>query len=235
MKNGANLRGWEARRLLAQCGCRNADGLEELEQVGTFACGNREGSQEGGIQGVVRDRNGAQNTSVEEEENMSVLRTIRIELALSRNLEKEKSVETRETLGQDQGECGDGESPKKTQSKHFNWNSIAKDENPGSLLTKFFQNLYSIPEDQEECLTKFRPIAGPVCDAESFGLCMAQVTPSTEIRECAKGICAKDACGRWIVSAAAGSRVVERVAKKNCGCATGREESVRPCGPSSGL
>ena len=65
-----------------------------------------------------------------------------------------------------------------------------------------------------------------VCDAESLGLRMAQVTPSTEIRECANGICAKDACGRWTVSAVASGRVVERVAKRNCGCATGREESV---------
>ena len=74
-----------------------------------------------------------------------------------------------------------------------------------------------------------------VCDAESVGLCMAQVTPSTRIRVCANGICAEDVCGRCIVSADAGSRVVERMAKRNCGRATGREESVRPCGPSSGL
>ena len=39
---------------------------------------------------------------------------------------------------------------KKTQSTHFNWSSIAKDENPESVLAKFFQDLYSIPEDQEE-------------------------------------------------------------------------------------
>ena len=40
--------------------------------------------------------------------------------------------------------------PKKTQSKHFNWKSIAKDENPESVLTKYFRDLYSLPEDQEE-------------------------------------------------------------------------------------
>ena len=99
-----------ARRILARCGYSNIDRLEELEQDGTFACGNREGSQEGGIQGDDRDRNGAQNTSVEEEENRSVPRTIRTELALTRNLEKEKSTEKGETPGQDQGECRDGES-----------------------------------------------------------------------------------------------------------------------------
>ena len=39
-----------------------------------------------------------------------------------------------------------------------------------------------------------------VCDAESCGLRVAQVTPSTEIRKCANGICAEDVCGRWIVT-----------------------------------
>ena len=106
-----------ARRLLARCGYSDVDRLDELEQVGTFACGNGEGSQEGGIQGDVRDRNGAQNTSVEEEENRSIPRTIRTELALSRNLEK--SIETREASGQDQGECRDGESPQENAEQAF--------------------------------------------------------------------------------------------------------------------
>ena len=37
-----------------------------------------------------------------------------------------------------------------------------------------------------------------VCDAESLGLRMAQVTPSTEIRERANSVCAEDA-RRWLV------------------------------------
>ena len=40
--------------------------------------------------------------------------------------------------------------PKKTQSKHFNWSSIAKHGNPESVLTNFSQELYSIPTNQEE-------------------------------------------------------------------------------------
>ena len=221
--------------------------------------------------------------------------------------------------------------PKKTQSKHFNWKSIAKDANPESVLTKYFQDLYSISEDQEELtkserrhwvelwknmrmdcaggmlisakklenvlkklkngkgspdqitadflksitarmfgeagevvvvdvlgnefprrlavlvdgdgsesggcnvLDKVQTDSWIMCDAASFGLYLAQVTPSTEIRECANDICAEDACGRWIVSADAGSGVIERMAKRNCGGAVGREEGVRPCGPSCGL
>ena len=84
------------------------------------------------------------------EEHRTVPRTIRTELALSSNLEKEKSIETREAPGQDQGKCRDGESAQETQSKHFNWKSIAKDENPESDLTKYFRDLFSISEDQEE-------------------------------------------------------------------------------------
>ena len=34
--------------------------------------------------------------------------------------------------------------------------------------------------------------------SESGGCNVAQVTPSTEIRECANSICVEDACGRWI-------------------------------------
>ena len=81
------------------------------------------------------------------------------------------------------------------------------------------------------CLTKFRQIAG-LCAMRKV---LSYVWLKSEIRECANGICAEDACGRWIVSADAGSRVVERMAKINCGRATGLEESVRPCGPPSGL
>ena len=40
--------------------------------------------------------------------------------------------------------------PKKTQSKHFNWSSIAKHEGPESVLTNFFQELCSVPADREE-------------------------------------------------------------------------------------
>ena len=109
----------DTRRVLARCGCGNIDRLEELEQGGTCACGNSDGSQKNGIQEDDRGRNGAQNTSGEEEENRTVPRTRRIELALSRNLEKEKSSEKRETLGQDQGKCRDRESSQENAEQAF--------------------------------------------------------------------------------------------------------------------
>ena len=68
---------------------------------------------------------------------------------MSRNLEKEKSMKREKHLDKIKESAEMGKAPKKTQSKHFNWKSIAKDENPESVLTNFFQDLYSIPEDQD--------------------------------------------------------------------------------------
>ena len=75
-----------------------------------------------------------------------------------------------------------------------------------------------------------------VCDAKSLGLRLAQVTPSTEIRKCVDCVCAEDARRCWLLFAVERGRTVSRVAERNCGVGTaGREESVRLCGPSSGL
>ena len=141
-RNGANL---GARQLLAQCGCRDADGVGELERDGASACGNGEDTQENGNQGVVSDRTRAQIASVEKEENRATTRKVRAELALwkRRALKREKH-------GKDQGEREMVKAPKKTQSKHFNWSSIAKPESPETVLTNFFQDFYPVPGDQKE-------------------------------------------------------------------------------------
>ena len=60
--------------------------------------------------------------------------------ALKREKHLDKIKESAET----------GRAPKKTQSKHFNWKSIAKQENSETVLPNFFQDLYSIPVDQED-------------------------------------------------------------------------------------
>ena len=74
-----------------------------------------------------------------------------------------------------------------------------------------------------------------VCDAKSLGLRLAQVTPSTEIRKCANYVCAGDTRSCWSVSAVEGGGTVSRMAERDCSGTTGREEGVRPCGPSSCL
>ena len=294
-----------ARRNVAQCGCRDADGLGEMECDGAFAQGNGDGSQKSGNQ---RDR---------------------VECALPSNLEKAESAEARETPGQDQGECRDGESPQENAKQAFQLELDSKTRKPESVLTNFFQELHSIPANQEEatqserrhwvelwknlrvdcaggmlispkkleksleeieqrerftrsnhsrrfesiafrmfgeigeivvvdvlgydfpgrlcsmtlmapkvvgatCLTKFRPIAR-LCAMRTVLLRLAQVAPSTELRKCADCVCAEDTCRCWFVSAVESGRIVSRVAERNCGGTAGREESVRPCGPSSGL
>ena len=111
---------------------------------------NREDSQ-GDVEKCSRDRNGRLKTLLlrkkktgrylERSELNWLCREIwRKRRALKREKHLDKIKESAEMV----------RAPKKTQSKHFNWKSIAKDENPESVLTKYFQDLYSISEDQEE-------------------------------------------------------------------------------------
>ena len=83
----------------------------------------------------------SQISPVKEEERRAAPRASRVELALTSNLEKEESVGTREAPDEDQGGAETGKTPKKTQSKHFHWSSIAKQGNAETVLTGFFQDL----------------------------------------------------------------------------------------------
>ena len=85
------------------------------------------------------------------------------------------------------------------------------------------------------CLDQVQANRWAVCDAKSLGLRTAQVAPSIAVRERADGVCAEVACRCWFVSAVESGRTVSRMAERNCGGTAGLEESVRPCGPSSGL
>ena len=60
-----------------------------------------------------------------------------------------------------------------------------------------------------------------LCDANSLVLRLAQVAPSTEIRECADCVCAEDACRCWFVFPVESGRTVSRVAERNCGGTVG--------------
>ena len=63
-------------------------------------------------------------------------RMIRPELALSRNLEKEKTIETREAPGQDQGECRDGESSQENAEQAFQLEINCKGRKSPNLLSQ---------------------------------------------------------------------------------------------------
>ena len=77
-----------------------------------------------------------------------------------------------------------GKAPKKTQSKHFNWSSIAKDENPESVLTKFFQYLYSISgRPRGDNPNRETPLGAAVEKPEN-GLCWRNVDFAKETGKC---------------------------------------------------
>ena len=119
-----------ARRIVAQSGCRDADGMGELERDGAFACGTGEVTQENGNQRDVSDRTRAQITPVEKEESRATTRKVRAELALSRQMEKKTSLETREASGKDQGECRDGKSPQENAKQAFQLDLECKTRKP---------------------------------------------------------------------------------------------------------
>ena len=76
-----------------------------------------------------------------------------------------------------------GRAPKKTQSKHFNWKSIAKDENSESVLTKYFRDLYSISEEQEVNPIRETTLGGAV-EKHDKRLCWWNVDLAKEIGKC---------------------------------------------------
>ena len=119
-----------ARRLMAQSGCRDTDGMGQLECDGASAVGNGEGSQKAGNHRDVGDRIGAQIASAEKEENRTTPRSNRVELALSRNLEEAESAEARETPGKDQGECRVGESHQENTKQAFQLKLDCKTRKP---------------------------------------------------------------------------------------------------------
>ena len=88
---------------MAQSGCRDTDGMGELECDAASAYGNGGGSQKTGNQGDVSDRTRAQIAFVEKEENRATTR----------------ANEARETPEQAQGKCRDGESPQENTKQAF--------------------------------------------------------------------------------------------------------------------
>ena len=213
-----------------------------------------------------------QHTSVEKEENRTEPRAVRIELALSRNLEKEKSIETREaswkSIAKDENaktksricshkilprpllnprrpggadpirETTLGGAVEKHESGLCWWNvdltketgkrlekSEERERVTGSDHSTSFESIasimfgeagkvavvdvlgYEVPgrlavfihgdgSESGGCnvLDQVQAYRWTVCDAKSLGLRLAQVAPSTEIRECAGCVCAEDAC-----------------------------------------
>ena len=140
-----------ARRILARCGCSNIDRLEELEQGGTFACGNRDGSQKGGIsKGMTVTEMELKTLLLRKKKTFRYFERSELNWLCGEIWRKRRALKREKHLDKIKESAEMGRAPKKTQSKHFNWKSIAEDENPKSVLTKYFRDLYSISEEQEE-------------------------------------------------------------------------------------
>ena len=63
-----------------------------------------------------------------------------------------------------------GKAPKPIAAKHFNWTPMAKDQEPKKVLTNFFQELYSIPDDQAVFAQKEKDALNRVMEELESGL-----------------------------------------------------------------
>ena len=312
VKSGANLRGWKPDDSWQRVSAETLTDWGNWSVCGgAFVVRNDKDAQKIGNQRDVCDRARAQIAAAEEEKGWT---TTQEENWQSRAIWRKRRTLTGEKhLNKIKESAETDKAPKKTQSKHFNWSSIAKQENPETVLAIFFQDLYSIPVEQEEvtqserlhrmelwknlrvdcaggmlisfeqtekrerftgsdhsgcsesispeCLEKLARLllmmrwdmtfpedwlcsfgcdgsesggcnvldqvqtdCWTLCDAESSGLRVAQVTPSTAARERANGVCAEDTRRCWPVLVVASCRLVERMAERNCGGTNGREE-----------
>ena len=253
---------------------------------------------------------------------------------LSRAIWREQRALKREkhlTKIQESAEAGERLHTQKTESKHFNWSSVAKQQNPETVLTSFFQDLCAIPADQLDLAPSREDSLDTIVEEVESGLCRWNIDFNEEVEEspeqgeirekingpdhsrrlegiafglsgktgkiaardvlghelpggvdvlfdgngtkgcvcnepnqvqgdrcfcvrcekswatfglssllhCCTKVCRRRLCRRrtqmFVCSVAEGGRAVSITAERNGGGAAGREESVRPCGPSSVL
>ena len=331
MKNAANLRGWVPNESWHDAAAATLTDWKSWNMLAPLLVETTKAHRKVESKEMSVTEMELKTLLLRKKKNRSIPRTIRIELALPRNLEKEKSIEKGEAPGQDQGECRDGKSSQENAEqafqpeinckgrkyricshkilprpllnlrrtggvnpirettlggaveKHENrlcwWNvDLAKETGKcleetekrerlsGSNHSRCFESFttrmfgedgevvvadvleHGFPgrlavfvdgDGSESCgcnvLDQVQTYCWTVCDAKSLGLRLAQVTTSIEIRKCANCVCAGNTRRCWSVSAVEGGGTVSRVAERDCSGTAGREESVRPCGPSSGL
>ena len=77
----------------------------------------------------------------------STPRASRVQQILPRNLSKTESAEAEKNMWPRSRRV---QRRRKSPRKHFNWSSTAKQENPETVFTGVFQDLFSIPADQRD-------------------------------------------------------------------------------------
>ena len=85
------------------------------------------------------------------------------------------------------------------------------------------------------CLTKFRPIAGLCAMRKVLGYVWLKSLPPLRYESVQTAFVPKTHAEVGLFLLLKAAELSSRVAERNCGGTAGREESVRPCGPSSGL
>ena len=125
-----------ARRILARCGHNNIDRLEELEQVAPLLVETAKAHRRVESKGMTVTEMELKTLLSKKKKTGRYLERSELELALPRNLEKEKSTEKGEAPGQDQGECRDGEKPpRKRRASISTGNHLRRTKIPSLLLS----------------------------------------------------------------------------------------------------
>ena len=132
----------ETKRDMAEGSCGDDDRLEELECGGASVVGNGKGTQERGHQGDVDDGARAQVTSVEKEKRRKTTWETGAEQTLSRNMEKTKSSEARETHEQDQGKCGEWKSSQENTEQTLQLELDREKRKPRNGAHEFLQIIF---------------------------------------------------------------------------------------------
>ena len=110
MRNGANLRGWEPDDSWHDTATATQTDWKSWNKLAPLLVETAKAHRKLETKEMSVAELELKTLLLRKKKNRTEPRAVRTELALSSNLEKEKSVETREALGQNQGECRDGES-----------------------------------------------------------------------------------------------------------------------------
>ena len=174
-----------ARRSVAQCGCRDADGLGELECDGasvlveTAMAHRKVETKEMSVTEME-----LKITPVEKEENRTAPRANRVEFALPSNLEKAESAEARETPEQDQGECRDGESPQENAKQAFQLELDSKARKPRICSHKFLPRTLLDSNKPRRGNPIREATLGRTVEKPESGLCRRNVDLTKETGKC---------------------------------------------------
>ena len=211
MRNGANLRGWEPDDSWHEAAAETLTGWKSWNKLAPLLVETAMAHRKVETKEMSVTEMELKTLLLRKKKTGRYLERSDLKLALSRNLEKEKSTEREKHLDKIKESAEMGRAPKKTQSKHFNWKSIAKDGNPESVLTKYFRDLYSLRRTGGVNPIRETTLGGAVEKHENR-LCWWNVDLAKET-----GKCLEEAEKRERVTRSNHSRCIESIASRMFG------------------